>query len=782
VSTGRTGPERSGLDRTEPDRTQPDPTQPDRAQPVPVAGLAGPVELLRGAAGVVLVRAAGLTDAVCGLGYATARDRLFQLDLLRRQAAGRLAELLGPAAVDADVRQRRLDLPAVAARALGALPAAQATLLAAYATGINQAAAGQPPPFEHRHLGVPVEPWQPADSLLVALLLAQLLSGDGQDRRMGEVMRGCLPASVAAFLLSDADPDQVDMSGRPAGTRELPVPAEVADLLAQARRAPRPGRPVVADDQPWGSNAMAVAAARTADGRAILASDMHLPLTAPGLCYRAALAFDGRRVDGVTIPGVPVFVAGCTADLAWGATRLAADTADLRALPPTATLSTRRERVRVRGADPVEIEVQDSRWGPVTGRSAAGEPLALRWACLEPGGVNLGLADLLLAADVDAAAAVAAAARGAAVNLVFADRAGRIGWAVSGSIPDRTPGPAAPNPHPGPENSGPPPAPAPSWTGLREPRSMPRLVDPPDGVIVTANNRPPGITGNHFGARRAARIGQLLHAAGQVTEADLLAVQADVDASFYEFYRGLALAVLDPAATADRPVRQSLRAGLAGWDGTARPAAVGLAALVLFRELVRETWFSCLLGRCLRADPDFRYRWHNHEAPLRALLAAPLAPPPYRGRTAFLLGELDLTARILDRISPGTEPGRIRWGELNRSRIHHPLAGTAPHLADRLNLAEHALPGCAETVNANRPGFGPAFRMVAAPGHLDDALANLPGGQSGDPTDPAYRDQYPAWLAARPTPLAATPGPRPEVTRLAPTGHRDRPDTDTGTP
>lgn len=666
-------------------------------------GLDAPVRLIPCAAGIMLIQASSLPDGIAALGYVTARDRLFQMDMLRRQAAGRAAELLGPAAVESDERQRRLDLPTAARRAFAALPSRHRDLLERYAAGVNSAMAQQIPPFEHRLLDMTAAGWQPTDSMLVALYLAQLLSDDGRHILSHNVMQECLPAPVVEFLLSDADPYRVDLAGRPleAAGRGMPV-ADIRRLVAEAHRHGIPSRRVVADDEPWGSNAVALAASRTADGRAILSCDMHMPLTAPPLFYRAALGWGTDRVDGATVPGLPVFVAGSTGSLAWGPTRLGVDTVAI-----------------------VELG----------GAASDGRPVARQWSCLQPGGIDLGLADLLLAHDVDAGCEIAARSRGAPLNMLFADSAGRVAWTMSGiGSADR-------------------------W---------PPVTDPPGGVIVNANNRTPSHPeGNHFSAVRAARIGELIAGRPHWTETELLAVQADVRADFYEFYRRLALTVLDNPTLARRPDLVSLSTGLQGWNGTAAPHAVGLAALVLFRESAREAWLSCLLAGCLAVDRTFAYRWHNHEAPLRALLDDDtLAPAPYRDRTSFLVAQLDLTVRILERVAPGIAPGDVTWATVNRAGIRHPLSTSFPDLAATLDISDQPVGGCAETVNASRPGFGAAFRMVASPSHPDEALTNLPGGQSGDPFGPCYRDQFAAWLTAVATPLRAESLPGAEVSWL----------------
>jgi penicillin amidase len=449
---------------------------------------------------------------------------------------------------------------------------------------------------------------------------------------------------------------------------------------------------------------------------------------------------------------VPVFVAGATDDIAWGATRLAADVVDLVELDPHpddperyrthtgwATFTRTRHQIGVRGADPVEIETRGSVFGPVTGPPLDGRPLALHWAALEPGGVDLGLSRMLTVRNVDEAATAARAAGGPALNLLFADRDGATGWAVTGRHPDRPAHCPAGVVRPRRGES--------SWTATIPPDRLPAATDPRGGVFISANNRVPEhgpLAPNQFSACRAARLGELLDRTG-LREADLLAAQADQDAGFYGFYRDLALEVLTPG--------DELRDDIEAWDGTAHPDAVGLAALVLFRELLRNAWLSALLAGCVQADPEFRYYWHSHEAQLRAQLSAPLAPPPYPDRAAFLRTELGVCAAILAKRAPGRDPGKVRWGELNPAGARHPLSALRPDL----DLPGDPPGGCMESVCATSPGFGPAMRFVTAPGRLADALVNLPGGQSGDPDDPAYRDQFAAWLTAQQRPLLDTP-------------------------
>ncbi|WP_168220696.1 penicillin acylase family protein [Streptomyces sp. RFCAC02] len=729
-------------------------------------GLRADVTIDRGAHGVPTIGAGCLADAWAGLGHAVASDRLFQLDLLRRGAAGRLAELFGPSAVARDVAQRRAGLTAAADLALRELPTDQRAMLTAYTGGVNAVIASTPPPLEHEVLGLTMEPWQPRDSLLVALLLAQMLSGDGEHHRMRAAMDRTLPPEVVGFLLGEADPYRVGLDGRPAGGRESDPPARALRALLAEAPDPLPGdRQIVAsDDRPWGSNALALAGPHTAGGRALLANDMHLPLGAPALFHRAGLRWPGGRVDGVTVPGLPVFVAGVGSRVAWGATRLAADVVELVEVAPE-HLTTRRERVLVHRGDPVDVEVTDSPWGPVDAPGPDGVLLARHWVAREPGAVDLGLGALMTARDVDAGVRAARRAGGPPLNILLADTGGRIAWTVSGRFPVRDgTGPVTPDR---------------AWTAHRLPHDLPHVTDPASGRLVSANNgvrehgTVPGLAANHFSSRRAARIGELLDAGGPWDEHRLLALQGDTDAGFYAFYRDLALTVLtDPVTEADER-RARLREAVRAWDGTARTDAVGLAVLVAWRELLRESLFAALLHRCAAEDGTFVYCWHSHEAPLRAMLGdASLFPPPHRDQHGFLLFELDVCGALLRHLAPGTGPEKLRWGTLNPTGIRHPMSHLAPELAALLDAPQDEMPGCPESVRAARPGFGPAVRLAASPGRPAQALVNLPGGQSGDPRSPFYRDQFAAWLAAAPQPLDPPPAGG-ATTRLVPTPRGD---------
>jgi penicillin amidase len=297
---------------------------------------------------------------------------------------------------------------------------------------------------------------------------------------------------------------------------------------------------------------------------------------------------------------------------------------------------------------------------------------------------------------------------------------------------------------------------------MREPHELPRVVDPPSGVVAVANNLTPshaGVGDNGFSARRAHRAVELLTRSPALAEADLLRLQRDDDARFYDFYRDL---VCRLAAESHRPLSATQREALEvikTWDGRAGVDAVGLGLLVLLRENLRESLLAAVLAPCRERDPAFRYVWYDHEHVVRTLLTTDPAvlPRPHSSRADLVLSHLELSAAML-RAAAGDRPlATVTWGQVNRTAARHPLTTVVPDLAPLLDPPDAPMPGCAESIHLAHPGFGPAVRFAVSPGHPADALLNLAGGQSGDPRSPHYGDQWPAWRAGDAVAMAAGP-------------------------
>lgn len=662
----------------------------------------GPVDVSFDVAGRPTISAGTWDAAAYGLGWTCGKHRRAQLDLLRRRAHGRLAELVGPDAVPSDIRQRTLGLAGVAAECWAGLPASQCRLLSFHADGVN--AAGPAP-----------EPWHPVDTIAVAQQLFQALASDGADNRMVEVMRRTLPADVVAFLLDGADEFAVEVDGTIPNTEPVPLPADALRVL-MAQPPDCSSRVVVSDDHPVGSNAWAVASGRSV----VLANDMHLELTDPSLLYGARLVLPGFDVAGVTVPGMPILVAGTNSMVAWGFTRLPGDICDLREIdegPMPGTymvggrpepFSMRHEVIRVQGGDDVILDIRQTRWGPVTS-NLAGHLVAFSSTLLDPRALDFSLLRVHSARSADEAADVITDCGLPPMNAVIADTSGRVLWTVAGRFPAR--GGTGPR---GFATGGPPP-----WL---PPRALPRRAAPPGGFVVTCNNsntdsRVAGLGWNYFPGCRAIRARNELVAKRGHDVSGSARLQLDLDASYYEFYRDLAVRHI--AALPAHATLTALQDEVAAWRGSAHRDEYGLALLVVFRDLIREEMFSAVTRPCQRYDDQFTYCYHGYERSLRRLLTAlddGLVPAPWRRPEHFVISQL-MAARTLLTKRTGID-GPIRWGVVNR------LAVTSVPVGIELS-------GCAEALLVAQPDFGAAVRLVVDLVRPADGILAIPGTADG---------------------------------------------------
>ncbi|MDX1607409.1 MAG: penicillin acylase family protein, partial [Candidatus Competibacterales bacterium] len=357
-----------------------------------LSGLDAPVTIVRDAAGVPTIRAGRRRDATRALGLLHAQERYFQMDLLRRSAAGELAELFGVAALDYDRAVRVHRLRDRVAANLADLAASERALLRAYADGVNAGlVALAAAPFEYWLLRADPRPWQMEDTLLaVQAMYLDLQSGAAELERARGLLWDTLPAPVAAFLDPPGTPWDAPLVGEPFALSPPPGPEWVDWRAWPPGVQPEP----LETDLVVGSNAWAVAGTLTDHGGALLANDMHLGLRLPPVWYRVVLDFPGdgerHRVVGVTLPGAPAIVVGSNGELAWGFTNSYGDWTDRVTLEPVdddhyrgpdGPLPYRRHEVviRVRGGTDERFILTESRWGPMVGQDHLGRPQALRW-------------------------------------------------------------------------------------------------------------------------------------------------------------------------------------------------------------------------------------------------------------------------------------------------------------------------------------------------------------------------------------------------------------------
>ena len=721
--------------------------------------------------GVPAITAQDRADALRVLGFLHARDRLFQMELMRRKSAGRLAELFGHAAVASDRKQRAYQLAKTAEQIVQDLPPEQRSLLQAYAAGVNVYLAQTsilPPEFLLlRHQP---EPWREEDSLLVVLGIFQTLNGYEQDERMVTVMEKALPKDLLEFLTPDTDSYTTTLVGGETPRRFSPHIAASAFAKLPEPDTHLASNSIDTQNIVVGSNNWVVAGSKTKDGRAMVANDMHLGLSIPNLWYRADMRYPNHHVFGVTLPGVPGIVVGGNDDIAWGFTNVTADLLDLISLEINpnnpqeyrtpqgwVALGTHTETILVKDAPAIEMTVQDTLWGPVSEQSLLGKPVAVKWTALERHAVDLGLLNMDDVHTAEQAMSVMNQIGGPPQNVVIADRAGHIGWTYMGRFPHRVgfDGLASRSWSDGKLN----------WQNYIPPEELPHVIDPPEGFIVTANNRtlgrdyPHAIAHNWALGYRAFRIAELLRPQNQLTEQDLLAIQLDTRNAVYDFYRQLALDTLRDVSDKDA-VLQEVEQALNAWDGHMHLDSIGASLLAEFRNQLAKQVFAKIVAACQSYDADFSYAWREMETPLRLLLTqrpAGLLKTQYRDDWQLMIVEtLRQSAQEQHQAYPGQDLTRLSWGATHAITLHHPFSKVSPLLGELLDMPRFESDGCASIcVKVMDTAHGASERLVLSPLHPEDGLFQMPGGQSGHPFSKHYRDQQPYWQAGIAAPLQA---------------------------
>lgn len=728
--------------------------------------LSAPAELSRDERGYLSISAANRLDAARALGFSHGQERFFQMDLMRRNAAGELSALFGAKALAVDKSRRIHRFRYRAERALAALPTEHRRLLQAYTDGVNEGLSQlSARPFEYSLLRQQPLAWRAQDSLLVILSMYLDLQGSqGRDELAMGVLKEAVPADWYAFLTQHSSDWQAALDD--SRVEPLPLPSTPWPLRSVKQACRDCG---LQDSRDIGSNNFAVSGALSPHGGAILADDMHLGIRVPGVWYKVQLNWrDGaraRRVTGLSLPGTPAIVAGSNGQVAWGFTNTTADWTDVIALKlnaagthylsPTGEMPLQRfrERIEVAGAPAVDFEVRETEWGPLL--AAPFERYALRWVAHDVEGLNFTLLAMETVATVGDAMALAVGAGLPAQNLLAADSRGQIGWTVIGAIPRRQYAPGADMDTPQDWSSG-----ATQWSGyLGAADAPPRVVNPADGRLWSANARTVGgaalnLLGNggyDVGAR-GQQIRDDLRAKDKLDEAALHQIQLDDRALFLQRWRKLLLdEVLTPAFVAQHGLAEYRRQIEQSADA-ARVDAVGYGLLRAFRERTLERLFAPLAALLEARQLKLRDLKFAPETPAWALIQARRADALPAGNWAQLFEQavLDSRAQALERAG---SLAAATWGEQNRAAIQHPLSQAVPLLGYLLDMPATPMNGDRHMPRVQLPVHGQSERMVVAPGHEERGILTMPGGQSGHPLSPFYRADHAAWLAGAPQPF-----------------------------
>ncbi len=771
-------------------------------------GLSGPVQVTFDGAGVPRISAGSLRDAAAALGFLHARDRMAQMELTRRAASGRLAEIAGPAALPYDRMMRVLGLAHLAEADVAALPPDARLLLEAYARGVNAwiARRGRLSSPEALVLGTPA-PWRPSDSLLWGRLMAVWLSGNERVElsRLSLLSHmpvervlalwpphpGLLPADAAAGAVPPeaARPGALPVGAAPDRAGALPADHAAADD-AETGRAAAGGAaarllaalPAFPARFAWpaeASQAWALDGRHTGTGAPLLAGDPHLAFGFPGIWYLARIETPEGVLVGATAPGVPFLVLGHNGRIAWSFTTASADTQDLfreTVLPdgryatpdgPRA-FGTRVERIAVRGRPDEQLTVRTTRHGPVISDldpTPGGPVLALSSEALGAAGAGAGLLALNRAADRAEAGLAAAAIATPVQNLLVADRAG-IALFTTGRVPLRRSGDGA-LPVEGADGAH-------DWTGEATGAALPRFVSPASGRLVNANEATVGTGFPVFMGRdsdpdwRALRIRALLDGLGEhAGVADLAAMQADGGSAFAL----RVLPVLRATPAAPGPAARAL-ALLDGWDGR---MGVDLPQPLLF-----DAWTQRLAATLLErwgARPGQGGAWEDLVAhaltdPDGAAWCGPSGCPALLSATLAATVS-DLSARF------GDDPAAWRWGAAHRAVFADPLLapvlGGVPLLGKRV-VRRVPVPGDDTTLFRGASGtlgdlearHGASFRGVYDLADLDHSRFALAPGESGNPLSWRAWNLLDGWSRGATMFLGPTPDRVTATVRLDP--------------
>lgn len=754
-----------------------------------VGGIAGQIRIVRDAHGIPHIFAQSAEDAHFGLGYVHAQDRLWQMEMNRRLAAGRLSEFLGARTVPFDITLRTLGVYPQAERMFANFDPATKAAFEAYARGVNaflaqrkQAALSEPLPPEFFLFQVDPEPWRPVDSIAWGRMLAWSLSTNWQY----ELARMRLAERLSAR--------QIDELMAPSAGQPWPKHADLGPLyraLSEAVDLDRLAAIMPPVDAAAGSNNWVVAGARSQTGKPLLANDPHLEMTVPAIWYFAHLSAPDLNVIGATLPGAPGVVLGRNDRIAWGVTNTAPDTQDLfiervdptdpkRYLTPDGSVAfiERQETIKVRGGDPVVVTVRHTRHGPVISDALNSGPadipnssridmppghvLALSWTGLQDDdSTPQAFLKMNQARDWPSFVGALQDYHTPQQNIVYADVDGNIGFIAPGRIPVRKP-----------ENdlSGLSPAPGwdsrYDWAGFAPFDAMPRAFNPPEGLFATANDKivpddfPVFLTHDWQEPYRIRRIRELLEQYPAHSLESFSAMQADVRSLKNREFLPLLLA----APTAD-PRAAAARARLQDWDGE--------AAADKIEPLIFQAWYR-ELTRMLYADelgPLFQRFWRPRPAFLENVLRN------YDGQSRWcdnvetassetcdviIAGALTAALDDLER-RYGADQSNWQWGEQHFSLGEHRPLSRIGRLGRPFEIRVPT-PGDGYTVNVGRHDISDedepyasthaaSLRAIYDFADLDRSIWIHSSGQSGNPLSPAYDDYAELWRDVRYLPM-----------------------------
>lgn len=680
------------------------------------APVAGRAVVSRDSLGVPHIMAASLADALFVQGYVTAQDRLFQMDAMRRMAAGEQAEVIGPAGLASDREARQMRLRRIAEAYSTGLPPQDRTALAAYARGVNQFILTHRGrlPLEFTLLGYEPRPWSIVDSLLIVVQMMITMDRSWRgDLQMENLLQGGDPAKVD-FLYA-------------VRTRDQAGPA---------------------------SNAWALSGARTASRRPLLAGDPHLEFSLPSAWYVVHIGGPRLNAYGVSLPGVPGVLAGHNDRIAWSITSLPFDVQDLyieKFDPATGRYLFRgqmeqatpeREVIRIKGAAPVGVMQWVTRHGPIF-LAEGGRFLSLRWAAADTAGVQFPILDLNRARDWTDFRAALARFPGPGMTFVYADVLGNVGSQATGRFPirrnfdGRVPLDGASGKF--------------EWEGFIPFDKLPSTFNPASGIVISANQNPfpknfdYTVSGDFAAPYRFDQIAARLGSRAAWRAEQMSSVQTDVYSALGRFLAREIAAAYGRRGGSYPDLAPSVDL-LRKWNGQMLAGRAEPMVMTLAYEHLRKAFAE-------RASPGKGLAYGPQIAP--AVVEQLLCEEPkdwFPDYDQFLLSNLR-DAIEEGRRMQGRDVAKWDYGRYTSLFLGNPVIGQLPLVGKYFNVGPVALNGSPDAVNQiTRVGaglLGPSMRMAIDLAKWDASLLNLTLGESGQVLSPHYKDQWEAYRAGR---------------------------------
>ena len=725
------------------------------------APINAPASIARDARGVPHIQAASWQDAIFLQGYATAQDRLWQMDGLRRFGAGELAEVFGPSALASDERSRRMRMGEIAEFAVTKLSPETRAVMVEYARGVNY--------FIDTHGGdyslefslpghqYDPRPWTLKDSILVGLVMYRDLT----DKSRFKFDKG--------RLMADARD--------PARVRELFPPIE-GEYVSP------------------GSNAWAVSGAHTIDGKPMAANDPHLAYAIPGTWHLVQLKAPGLDVSGAALPGLPCIITGHNDQIAWGVTNLQSDVLDLYLEQidertgryvfegKTDQAEADRQWIGVRGGKPVEVDTWVTRHGPVI-LHESGKSYSMRWSASD--GFSFPFFDIDRAQNWEQFRAALSGFWGPPQNFIYADRAGNIGYQAAGRVPIRRDFDAD-IPIDGASGKF-------EWDGYIPFEQMPVTYNPPTGIVATANQDPfpPGypyhVDGDYADKYRIEQIRFLLSAKPKLTINDMLAVQKDVYSAYDYFLAQQVIAANAKNGSKAEDIRTAI-AILQRWNGQMdKDEAAPYITELLDQQLAQSLVMAAALNLPpAPSDPKPSTSAEKAGAHYRIIGFSPasypsLTPRPQvietflRQRPHGWVAKDDWDAWLLQNFKSALGGGRIlqgsrisgwRWGRAHEWNLAHPVGKQLPLVNGFFDIGPVEMSGSGTSVKQTTLSLGPSERMVVDLGDLDKSVQNLVTGESGFVSSGHYKDQWPSYYVGKSFPMEFDHIEAKDVLRIKP--------------